>query len=313
MMEIGLELALHDRRYEAMVNRFGQHFIVIANALKRMAGMGGLWSESQGFYFDAIRLSGAGRVPLEIYSIAGLVPVFAARVVDQRHLDRFPGLRETVYQVLGRMPHLNELIVTWLTPGRNGTRLLSLADGEQLARMLRRVLDENQFLSPHGVRSLSRLHREQPYRFRVDGHAFEIAYAPGDSDNRAFGGNSNWRGPIWFPINYLLIQALDAYAGYYGDGLTVECPVGSGQQRTFDQVADELARRLTGIFVRDAAGRRAVFGSNDHVQQDPHWRDCIPFHEFFHGDTGAGLGAGHQTGWTALVALLLARRPGAPA
>jgi hypothetical protein len=183
--------------------------------------------------------------------------------------------------------------------------MLSVVNRESLIEILARVLDESQFLSAFGVRSLSRAHRDEPFRFRVEGELHEVAYLPGESDNRIFGGNSNWRGPIWFPMNFLLIQAIATFGQYYGDGLTVECPAGSGRYLTLTEVADALARRLTSIFARDAEGRRPVHGRNEHVQFDPGWRDYVPFHEFFHGDTGAGLGASHQTGWTALVALLL--------
>jgi len=199
------------------------------------------------------------------------------------------------------------MLPTWFEPGRDGNRLLAVVDDERIRQMLCRVLDESQFLSEYGVRSLSRAHRERPYHFIAGGEQHEIAYLPGVSDNRVFGGNSNWRGPIWFPVNFLLIQAIATFARYYDDSFTIECPTGSGQSLTLSEVADELARRLTRIFLRDEqhGGRRAVFGENEHFQHDVHWRDYVPFHEFFHGETGAGLGASHQTGWTALVALLL--------
>jgi len=187
-------------------------------------------------------------------------------------------------------------------------RLLSVASRERLSAVLARVLDESQFLSDYGVRSLSRAHLADPYRFDAAGEEYVVRYLPGESNNRMFGGNSNWRGPIWFPMNFLLIQSLATFSRYYGDDFTVECPVGSGRHLTLAAVAEEIASRLTRLFLRDASGRRAVPGDNEYMQRDPHWRDCLPFHEFFHGDTGAGLGASHQTGWTALVALLIQYR-----
>jgi hypothetical protein len=209
--------------------------------------------------------------------------------------------------VLSSREFLSSILPTFVEPGENGTRLLAAVDRTRLAAILQRVLDETQFLSDYGVRSLSREHAAHPYSFSVGGQRHEVAYLPGVSDNRIFGGNSNWRGPIWFPMNFLLIQALATSARYYGDSFTVECPTGSGRLLTLQQVADELAARLVRVFVRDqrTGDRRAVFGDNNYFQSDPHWRDYVPFHEFFHGDSGAGLGAGHQTGWTALVALLL--------
>jgi hypothetical protein len=204
---------------------------------------------------------------------------------------------------------MREILPSWAEPGAGGARLLSVVDRDGLLHILRRVLDESQFLSEFGVRSLSREHAARPYEFNVAGERYEVAYLPGDSDNRTFGGNSNWRGPIWFPMNFLLIQAVATFAEYYDSTFRIECPTGSGQWLTLAEVADELARRLTAIFIRDTAtGRRPVFGGNDHFQQDAHWRDYVAFHEFFHGDTGAGLGASHQTGWTALVALLIGYR-----
>jgi hypothetical protein len=213
---------------------------------------------------------------------------------------------KTVQEAIENRPFIKSIIPTWIAQGRDGTRLLSVVDRERLTGILRRVLDPSQFLSDYGVRSLSRAHREHPYRFAAGGQEYEVGYQPGHSDNRMFGGNSNWRGPIWFPMNFLLIQSIATFARYYDDSFTVEYPTGSGRWVTLAELADELAVQLTRIFVRDgASGRRAVFGENDRMQHDPQWRDYVPFHEFFHGDTGEGLGASHQTGWTALVALLL--------
>jgi hypothetical protein len=305
MAAIAFELAMHDPHYEPMVHRFGQDFVIVANVLQSAGGSGvGLWNGEHGFFFDVIRHD-SERVPLETYSMVGLVPLFAATVVDAATLAKLPVVMQTVGNVLNRREFINSVLPSFVEPGHNGARLLSLVDRDRLAAILQRVLDEEQFLSEYGVRSLSRTHGQHPYTFSLGGQLHEVSYLPGVSNNRMFGGNSNWRGPIWVPMNFLLIQALATSARYYGDSFTVECPTGSGRFLTLAQVADELAARLTRLFVRDDSGRRAVFGENEFFQHDPHWHDNVPFHEYFHGDTGEGLGAGHQTGWTALVALLI--------
>ena len=310
MAAIAFELALHDPHYEPMVHRFGQDFVIVAGVMQRTGEGGiGLWNEEHGFYFDVIRHD-TERVPLKIYSMVGLVPLFAATVVEPAALAQLPVVMQTVGNVLSGREFLKSILPTFVEPGENGTRLLAVVSQARLAAILQRVLDETQFLSEYGVRSLSREHAERPYSFEAGGQRHEVAYRPGVSDNRIFGGNSNWRGPIWFPMNFLLIQALATSARYYGDSFTVECPTGSGRFLPLRAVADELAARLTRVFVRDEqnGGRRAVFGDNEYFQNDANWRDYVPFHEYFHGDTGAGLGAGHQTGWTALIALLLQYR-----
>jgi len=306
MVAIALELARHDTRYAPYVHRFGQHFSIVTHVLQRTGGGGiGLWNEEGRFYFDLIR-HGDLRLPLELYSMVGLVPLFAALVVDRGVAAELPAVAGYVNEVLESRPHLRAMLPGFIAPGASDTRLLSVVDREGLAHLLARVLDETEFLSDYGVRSLSRKHLDQPYRFHVGGQDYEVGYLPGVSDNRVFGGNSNWRGPIWFPMNFLLIQSIASFARYYGESFTIECPSGSGRACTLAEIADDLARRLTRVFLRDgSSGRRAVFGANDHFQHDAHWRDYVPFHEFFHGDNGSGLGASHQTGWTALVALLL--------
>jgi hypothetical protein len=304
MVAIAFELAMHDPHYEPMVHRFGQDFVIVANVLQRGAAGTGLWNDEHGFFFDVVRHD-SERVPLETYSMVGLVPLFAAAVVEAATLAKLPVVMQTVGNVLNRREFLRSLLPSFVEPGHNGTRLLSVVNRERLAAILQRVLDEEQFLSEFGVRSLSRAHGRHPYTFSLGGRQHEVSYQPGVSNNRMFGGNSNWRGPIWFPMNFLLIQALATSARYYDDSFTIECPSESGRFLTLAQVADELAARLTRVFVRDENGRRAVFGDNEFFQADPEWRDYVPFHEYFHGDTGEGLGAGHQTGWTALVALLM--------
>jgi hypothetical protein len=312
MVDIAFELALHDSRYVPMVHRFGQDFVIVAGVLHRAAAGGaGLWSEEDHFYFDAIR-HGTERFPLRIYSMVGLVPLFAASVMEQAALSQLPMVQKTVDFVLENRRFLRSVLPSYVEPGHDGIRMLTIVSREALADLLRRVLDEHQFLSSFGIRSLSREHADKPYGFSLAGERYEVAYLPGESDNRIFGGNSNWRGPVWFPMNFLMIQAISTFARYYDDSFTIECPTGSGLIVTLKQVADELSHRLTRIFVRDQTGeqgaRRAVFGNNEFFQQDPHWRDYVPFYEFFHGETGAGLGASHQTGWTALVALMLQYR-----
>jgi len=290
-----------------MVTRFAQHFVFVANALKNTgAGGRGLWDSEAGFYFDAIRLDAGPRMPFKIFSIVGLIPLCGGIVIENRVFERLPTVIPFMDEVGKRLPYVRDILGSWEEPGAGQSKLLSVVYGDQLRLILRRLLDEAQFLSEYGVRSLSRTHLDLPYRLVLEDQELEIKYLSGLSDNRLFGGNSNWRGPIWFPINFLLIQSIITFARYYGNEFTVECPTGSGCLLTLAEVGEELAGRLRRIFLRDAkpGGRRAVLGDNDYFQQDPHWRDCLPFHEFFHGDNGSGLGASHQTGWTALIALL---------
>jgi mannosylglycerate hydrolase MGH1-like protein len=310
MSDIAFELAVHDPRYIPMVHRFGQDFVIVANVLQRTGRHGmRLWSEHDHFYFDAIRHD-RERVPLRIFSIAGLVPLFAVSVKEPTEIARLPILKRAVEEAFGSREFLKDILPSYIAPGRDGKRMLSVVSRDNLRSMLERVFDGQQFLSDYGVRSLSRAHEHNPYRFSVGGTHHEVAYRPGVSDSRMLGGNSNWRGPVWFPMNFLLIQAIATFAEYYDDSFTMECPAGSGNRLTLREIADELARRLVNIFVRDETrnGCRPVFGGNELFDQDPHWRDYVPFHEFFHGETGEGLGASHQTGWTALVALLIQYR-----
>jgi hypothetical protein len=305
MASIALELAREDSRYGPFVHRFGQHFAIVTHVLQRSgAGGVGLWNEEGGFYFDVIR-HGDRRQPMNIYSMVGLVPLFAAAVVDPTAAREIPEVTRYIRNLLDNRPELRAMVPGFVEPGAGESRLLSVVDRDRLVQMLARVLDEREFLSDFGVRSLSRRHRDQPFRFAVADAEYEVAYVPGASDSRVFGGNSNWRGPIWFPMNFLLIQAIATFARYYDDSFTLECPTGSGVRMTLAEIADALAGRLVSIFLRGRDGRRPVLGDNEHFNGDVHWRDYIPFHEFFHGDHGAGLGASHQTGWTALVALLL--------
>jgi len=237
--------------------------------------------------------------------MVSLIPLLAVETMESEVLDRLPGFKRRLEWFIDNRPDLTAHVACMRTRGRSQRRLLSVVDRDQLQRVLRVMLDETEFLSPHGIRALSRYHLDHPYRLAVDGIEYTVGYEPAESATGTFGGNSNWRGPVWFPVNVLLIEALQRFHHYYGPEFTVECPTGSGQRKTLNEVAAELSRRLARIFLRGADGRRAVFGGEQVFQEDPHWRDYLLFYEYFHADNGAGLGASHQTGWTALVAKLL--------
>jgi hypothetical protein len=311
LMRIALELALHNPVYEDIATKFFEHFLHIAEAITHL-GPFGLWDEEDGFFYDELILDrpdvGHEEIPLRVRSMVGLIPMFAVEVLDPELLERVPAFRERLEWYLRYRPDLRALVSHWEVPGVGMRRLLSLLRGHRLKCLLRRMLDEGEFLSPYGVRALSKVHEAEPYRFEVDGQVHQVRYTPGESDTHLFGGNSNWRGPIWFPVNYLLIESLQKFHHYYGDDFQVESPVGSGRMATLNDVADDLARRLASIFLRDARGRRPVFGDHPKLQHDPHFRDHVLFYEYFHGDDGRGVGASHQTGWTGLVAKLLAPR-----
>jgi hypothetical protein len=303
MLAISLELATHDRVYEAMATKFFEHFIAIAHAINGICGSIGMWDERDGFYHDVIRQDGREPRPLRIRSSVGVIPLLAVLAIAPETWDRLERFRRRVGWYMRYRRHLTTNACLLMTPGERGHRLMTIADRAKLERILARLLDPAQFLSEHGIRSLSREHAETPYE--CDGSL--VAYEPAESSSPIYGGNSNWRGPIWFPINFLVVQSLREYHRYFGASVQVEFPTGSGRRVDLKTVARDLSRRLTGIFLRDASrgGRRPVFGDHALFQTDPLWRDHIPFHEFFHGDNGAGLGASHQTGWTALVSELL--------
>jgi hypothetical protein len=306
MLAIAVELARDDNVYEDVATKFFEHFLYIAAALNNLGGGGiPLWNDRDEFYYDVLHMPDEAYRPLEIRSAVGLLPLFAVETIEPDVLARLPEFRQSVEWVLANKPDLASLISRWHEPGAGERRLLALARGHRMKRVLRRMLDPAEFLSDYGLRMLSRYHADHPYMLNVDGRTYRIAYEPAESRTGTFGGNSNWRGPIWLPINFLMIESLVRFHRYYGDDFLVEHPTGSGTYRTLREIAADLAARLTRIFLRDGQGRRAVFGANERFQTDPHWRDYIPFHEYFHGDTGAGLGASHQTGWTALVATLL--------
>jgi hypothetical protein len=308
LMRIALELALHNHVYEDVATKFFEHFLHIAEAMTQVGGQDvgvGLWDEEDKFYYDELRLPNGQIHKLRVRSMVGLVPLFAVEILEPELLQQLPEFDRRLAWFLSYRPDLASLVSHWDEPGRGQRRLLSLLRGHRMKRLLRRMLDETEFLSEFGVRSLSRAHRDQPYVFDCCGHWLTVAYRPAESDSDLFGGNSNWRGPIWFPVNYLIVEALLKFHAYYGDEFKVECPTGSGTYLSLREVADELARRLTRLFLRDERGRRPAFGDVDKFQTDPHFRDYLLFHEYFDGDTGRGAGAAHQTGWTALIALLL--------
>jgi hypothetical protein len=304
MLAIALELALAEPAYEDVASKFFEHFVAIADAMNGLGGTG-LWDETDGFYYDHLQVHGK-TIPTRIRSVVGIIPLFAVEVLEDACIDRLAGFRKRLRWYLENRRDLSDSIAH-LEPCTDGScrRLLALPTKNRLLRVLSRLLDEHEFLSPYGLRSLSAIHRDHPYVSAAGGQELRIGYVPGDSDNGMFGGNSNWRGPIWLPINYLFIEALERYYRFYGDSLRVEFPTGSGRWLNLQQVAQALARRLANLFLPDAAGRRPCHGSDSRFAADPHWRELVLFHEYFHGDNGRGLGASHQTGWTALVTRLL--------
>jgi hypothetical protein len=306
MLEISAELAAHDPFFESMAVKFGDHFLWIAHAMNQV-GAGGMWDEEDGFYYDVLRLPNGSATRLKVRSMVGLLPLCATTVIEPWQRERVPGVVNILRERLRRMPELRESIhptgVGHLGYGERG--VAALVNPQRLRRILSRMLDENEFLSPYGLRALSRYHAEHPFVFNVSGKEYRVKYLPAESDTDMFGGNSNWRGPVWMPLNVLLIRALMSFYLYYGDSFKIECPTGSGKMMNLFEVAREIAHRLTRIFLRDESGRRPVYGGAQKFQTDPHWKDCVLFYEYFHGDNGAGIGASHQTGWTGLVATLI--------
>ncbi len=309
MMAIALELAREDIAYEDVATKFFEHFLYIAGAMNDVGGEGiDLWNEEDGFFYDVLHLPDGTSHCLSVRSLVGLMPMLAVETVEPDLLKRLPDFGRRLRWFLAYRKDLASLVPTWSEPRSGKRRLLALVSGNRLRRLLQRMLDEGEFLSPYGIRALSKDHEAHPYEFRVGDDVHTVRYEPGESSSGLFGGNSNWRGPIWFPINFLLIEALERFHHYYGDELLVEHPTGSGQMVNLKRVATDLSDRLISIFLRDRDGRRPVFGDSPLLQTDPHWRDLPLFYEYFHGDTGAGVGASHQTGWTALVAKLLDAR-----
>ena len=304
MLAMALELARQDRAYADLASKFFDHFVAIVQATNEL-GETGLWDDNDGFYYDHALVEGRV-IPLRIRSAVGLIPVLAAEALDDAQLQSLPYLQQRLNWFLKNKPELAKNIGVTRHDG-NERRLLAIPTRERLKRVLGYLLDEDEFLSPHGIRSLSRFHAGHPYAIELGGQRHEVRYAPGESDTELFGGNSNWRGPIWFPLNYLLIEALKRHHHFYEDTLLVECPVGSGRQLNLLQVAEEIETRLARLFLPDASGRRPCHGGSALYARDPHFRELVLFHEYFHGDNGRGLGASHQTGWTALAANVLER------
>jgi len=306
MLEIAVELTALDPSYEDMVTKFVEHLIWIAKAINQ-TGPDGMWDDADGFYYDVLRLPDGSATRLKVRSMVGLLPLCATTVMEPWQRELVPRTTADFFERFRRMPELRESIHA-TGPGHLGVAdrgILALVNSDRLRRILSRMLDENEFLSPYGIRALSRYHAEHPYVFTVSGQEFRVNYLPAESHSGMFGGNSNWRGPVWMPVNVLLIRALLSYYLYYGDNFKVECPTGSGKWMNLFEVAREISNRLTRIFLRDEAGRRPVYGGTQKFQTDPHWKDYLLFYEYFHGDNGAGLGASHQTGWTGLVAKLI--------
>ncbi len=302
MMEISAELSLHNPAYGPMCLKFTEHFLWIATALMHAGDNIGMWDEQDGFFYDVLKLPDGRAERMKVRSVVGLVPLCAATVFEGEALERFPELRARIRSFLEARPELRTFIHDPMTIGPTGRRLAAILAEPNLRRVLARMLDENEFLSPYGIRALSRYHADHPYIFGAGNQEYRVSYLPAESDSGIFGGNSNWRGPVWMPMNALIIRALLQYYLYYGDSFTIECPTGSGRHMTLFHVAKEIQRRIENIFLRNAEGLRPVFGGARKFQEDPYWRDHLLFYEYFHGDNGAGIGASHQTGWTGVVA-----------
>ncbi len=306
MFEMSVELAAHDPMYTDLVDKFIEHFFWIAAAMNK-TGPEGMWDEEDGFYYDVLRLPDGRATRLKVRSMVGLLPLCATTVVEKWQRDRVPEIAATFRNRMRRMPEL----ATSIHPTGEGhlgvaeRGIAALVNPDRLRRILTKMLDEDEFLSPYGIRALSRFHQDHPYIVHVQGKEYRVDYLPAESDSGMFGGNSNWRGPIWFPVNAMIIRALLQFYAYYGDGFKIECPTGSGNLMNLFEVSKDLSNRLKNIFLRDQHGRRPIYGGTEKFQTDPHWRDHLLFYEYFHGDNGAGLGANHQTGWTGLVAKLI--------
>jgi hypothetical protein len=306
LLAIALELAREDQAYEDVASKFWEHFIYIAHAMNNIGRDNvELWDEEDGFYYDVLHTPDGKHTPMRVHSMVGLIPLFAIETLESEMLDHLPGFRRRMEWFIQNRPDLTGNVASMEMPGKKERRLLSIVNQNRLRRVLKLMLDENEFLSPHGIRALSRFHLEHPYTINLDGQEHRVDYEPAESTTGVFGGNSNWRGPVWFPVNYLIIESLQKFHYYFGDDFKVECPTASGQMMTLWEVAADISRRLSSLFLRDEDGRRPVHGTSAKFQSDPHWRDLLLFYEYFHGEHGAGLGASHQTGWTGLVAKLL--------
>jgi hypothetical protein len=319
LMRIALELAKHNKVYEDIATKFFEHFLHIAEAMNNIGDEGiGLWCGKDEFYYDVLNLPNGQSAPLKVRSMVGLIPLFAVETLEAELLEQLPGFAGRLEWFLNHRPDLAKLVSRWQNRGMGERHLLSLLRGHRMKALLKRMLDETEFLSDYGIRALSKVHEREPYRFEGGGMTHEVNYWPAESMSGLFGGNSNWRGPIWMPVNYLIIESLQKFHHYYGDDFKIECPTGSGQLKTINEVADELSHRLAKLFLKGEDGRRPVLKYHPKLATDPHFKDYVLFHEYFHGDTGRGVGASHQTGWTGLIAKLLqprdmsVKRPAAP-
>jgi Mannosylglycerate hydrolase MGH1-like glycoside hydrolase domain/Glycosyl hydrolase family 63 C-terminal domain len=306
LLAIAMELAKEESCYEDVASKFWEHFVYIAHAMGHRGHDGmGLWNEEDGFFYDVLKLPDGSQFPMKIRSMVGLIPLFAVETLEPELLDRLPAFKRRLEWFIDHRSDLTGNLACMRTPGKGERRLLSIANQDQLRRILKYMLDEREFLSPYGIRALSRFHRDNPYTLRVNGTEHRVDYQPGESSTGLFGGNSNWRGPIWFPVNFLLIESLQKFHHYFGDDFKIECPTGSGKMMTLREIAAELSRRLASIFTRNGNCFRPAMSNIEKFHSDPHWRDLVLFHEYFHGESGMGVGASHQTGWTGLVTKLM--------
>jgi len=306
MLEMATELSLHDPAYEDMIIKFVEHFYFIAAAMNQ-PGEDGMWDEEDGFYYDLLRLPDGSAKRLKVRSLVGLLPLCAVTVIEKEMREKNPVAMAQIQERGRRIPELRSSIHP-TGPGHFGVAergILALVNPERLRKILTRMLDEDEFFGPHGIRSISRFHEKHPYALQVDGQDYQVDYLPAESNTGMFGGNSNWRGPVWMPVNIMIVRALQQYYLYYGDNFKIECPTGSGKLMNLFEVSRELSDRLTSIYTRDKKGKRPVYGGSEKFQTDANWRDYILFYEYYHGDNGAGLGASHQTGWSGVVAKLI--------
>lgn len=305
MMRISMELALYNKVYEDMAIKFFEHYLYIAQAMEHIGEHDGLWDDEDGFFYDVLQLSDGTSKSLKLRSIVGLIPMFAVEIVDHEILKKLEGFRLRMDWILKNRPELTNLVSHWEVEGRGRKHLMSILRKSRLTKILGRMLDEKEFLSDFGIRSMSKIYEEEPFTFEIDGDIFSVRYLPAESDSRMFGGNSNWRGPIWFPINFLIVESLQRFHFYYADSMQVEFPAGSGEMRNLSYVADNISKRLQSIFLKDENGNRAVNGGNEMLNHNIHFKDYVHFYEYFDGNSGRGLGASHQCGWTATVAKLI--------
>ncbi|MDO5616643.1 MAG: glucosidase, partial [Cruoricaptor ignavus] len=308
MMRISMELALYNPVYEDMAIKFFEHYLYIAEAMENIGDNGGLWDEEDGFFYDVLQRENGESTPLKLRSIVGLIPMFAVEVIEHQLLEKLPNFKARMYWILKNKPELAKLVSHWDVEGKGRKHLLSVLRKNRLTRILTRMLDENEFLSDYGIRSMSKIYENQPFEFEINENKYTVKYLPAESDSRMFGGNSNWRGPIWFPINFLIVESLQRFHYYYDESLQVEFPKGSGEKKNLDYIANNLSQRLQSIFLKDENGNRAFNGGNSLFDQDEHFKNYIMFYEYFHGDNGKGVGASHQSGWTATVAKLIQPR-----